>query len=219
MKFEPKDKRQIRRLINNIYIKNIPGDFTEKDIRSLFEKFGYIKSLILQSNSIGQFAFICYEDPKGVDKEYGPICAQKAIDEMNEYELREDVPRLLVKHALKKAEREIQKVREAIRYKASKKRCNLYVKNLPPSFTKEQILDVFQRYGEIENIKLDVGQNNGNKSFAFVCFKEPTDAAKAKQELHHHMFDGHTIMITYYEIKEVRKLQLEEAKDKADWER
>lgn len=114
-----------------------------------------------------------------MNKEYGPMCAQRAIDEMNEYEIVPGGQRLFVKHALKKAERDIQKVRDTIRYKASKKRCNLYVKNLPQSFTKDDILDLFKSYGEIENIKHDDGSTNGN-CFAFVCFKEPTDAAKAK---------------------------------------
>lgn len=124
---------------------------------------------------------------------------------MNEFEIVPSGPRLFVKHALKKAEREVQKVREAIRYKASKKRCNLYVKNLPPTFQKEEILDIFKRFGEIENIKYDDGSTNGN-CFAFVCFKEPTDAAKAKQELHNQIFEGHSLIISYYEIKEVRNL-------------
>lgn len=37
MKFEPKDRRQMRRLINNIYVKNIPNESSESDIRKLFE--------------------------------------------------------------------------------------------------------------------------------------------------------------------------------------
>lgn len=47
MKFEPKDRRSMRRLINNIYVKNIPNDQSESDIRKLFEQFGHIKSLVL----------------------------------------------------------------------------------------------------------------------------------------------------------------------------
>jgi hypothetical protein len=39
--------------------------------------------------------------------------------------------KLVVKHALKKNDREQEKLRETIRYKASKRRCNLYIKNFP----------------------------------------------------------------------------------------
>jgi len=44
---------------------------------------------------------------------------------------------LYVKPALGKAEREIEKRKDMLRYKNSKKRCNLYVKNFPPATTKE----------------------------------------------------------------------------------
>jgi len=216
MKFEPKDRRSFRRLINNIYVKNIPEGKSNDDIKEMFQPFGNIKSLIVQEHTYGKFAFICYDDPTGQNKEYGPQCAQKAIDEMNDREI--DGIKLCVKHALKKAERDIEKIRDTIRYKASKKRCNLYVKNFPNSYTRDDLMNLFKQYGEIENIRLEHGQNTKN-AFAFVCFKEPTDANKAKQNLQNTPIDGKMLMINYYEIKEVRKLQMEEARDKADWEK
>jgi len=217
MKFEPKDRRSFRRLINNIYVKNIPQEMSKDEITDLFKPFGHIKSLVVQQNQIGQFAFICYDDKDGNNKEYGPQCAQKAIDEMNDREIAPGL-KLCVKHALKKAEREIEKVRDTIRYKASKKRCNLYVKNFPNHWTKDDLMKLFNTYGDIENIRLDKGKQTGN-AFAFVCYKEPTDAAKAKQNLQNHNCEGKMLLINYYEIKEVRKLQMEEARDKADWEK
>lgn len=75
MKFEPKDRRSFRRLINNIYVKNIPQDKSKEDIADLFKPFGHIKSLVVNQNQIGQFAFICFDDPNGNNKEYGPQCA------------------------------------------------------------------------------------------------------------------------------------------------
>ena len=47
MKFEPKDRRSFRRLINNIYVKNIPQDKTKEEITDLFKPFGHIKSLVV----------------------------------------------------------------------------------------------------------------------------------------------------------------------------
>lgn len=217
MKFEPKDRRSFRRLINNIYVKNIPETKSNEDIAELFKPFGNIKSLFVQQHEFGKFAFICYDDPTGQNKEYGPLCAQKAIDELNDFEIAPNY-KLCVKHALKKAERDIEKIRDTIRYKASKKRCNLYVKNFPNSYTKDDLMNLFKTYGEIENIRLEQGPSTKN-AFAFVCYKEPTDAAKAKQNLQNHHVEGKMLMINYYEIKEVRKLQMEEARDKADWEK
>jgi hypothetical protein len=39
--------------------------------------------------------------------------------------------KLYIRHFLSKKEREEEKLQETIRYKNSKKRCNLYVKNFP----------------------------------------------------------------------------------------
>ncbi|MFN9899549.1 MAG: RNA recognition motif domain-containing protein [bacterium] len=61
--------------------------------------------------------------------------------------------------------------------------------------------DIFRHYGEIEKIRL--GKGTGN-SYAFVCFKEPNDAANAKANLHNQTMDGKTLQINYYEKKEKR---------------
>ena len=53
MKFEPKDRRSFRRLINNIYVKNIPQDNSKEEITDWFKPFGHIKSLVVQANDIG----------------------------------------------------------------------------------------------------------------------------------------------------------------------
>jgi polyadenylate-binding protein len=220
IRFQTKDnKAQMRKLMNNIYVKNIPVDWSDDQTRALFEAHGNIKSLVLKKNEIGQFGFVCFDDPKLQDKEYGPKCAAEAIEKLNNMNIGEGekAPRLVVRHALKGAERAAEKIRETIRYKTSKKRCNLYVKNFPNDYKKEDLMKLFSSFGEIENIRLDKGQT-GN-AFAFVCFKEPTDAAKAKNHLHNHVVGDKHLVICYYEIKELRQLQNEEAKDKADWEK
>lgn len=80
-KFQPKEgRKQYSRLINNVYVKNLPQGFSEPELKRLFEPFGNIKSLALRSNQIGTFGFVCFDDPRGEDKHYGPGCAQKAID-------------------------------------------------------------------------------------------------------------------------------------------
>ena len=43
----------MRKLINNVYVKNIPKDWTEERVRDLFKPFGNIKSLVLQENEFG----------------------------------------------------------------------------------------------------------------------------------------------------------------------
>lgn len=73
---------------------------------------------------------MCYDDPNGVNKEYGPECAQRAIDNLSGKEMEYDL-KLYVRPAMKKSDREVEKMRDTLRYKASKKRCNLFIKNFP----------------------------------------------------------------------------------------
>ena len=234
-KFQPKEgRKQYSRLINNVYVKNLPQGFTESELRKLFEAYGSIKSLALRSNQIGTFGFVCFEDPRGASKNYGPECAQKAIDGLNGFDVSSvsasessdgsAMSKLVVRHALKSSERMVEKLREAMSYKASKRRCNLYVKGFPVDWTKEQLLELFSQYGTIENVRFEAGNTNAAgqpNPFAFVCYKDPLEAAKAKTSLHGHQVRQGTrgILVNYYEIKEERIIQNEEAKDKADWER
>jgi hypothetical protein len=62
--------------------------------------------------------------------------------------------KLVVKHALKEDDRKKEKLRETIRYKQSKKRCNLYVKNFPNTWNEQTLTDIFKQYGDIEKIRL-----------------------------------------------------------------
>jgi len=132
----------------------------------MFADFGNIKSLVLMQNEIGQFGFICFDDPEGKNKDYGPACAQRAIQSLNHMHVGDS--KLYLRPALKKAERELEKKKDLLKYKNSKKRCNLYVKGFPNHWKHDQVKQVFERFGDIENIRVDQSQN-GN-SFAFVCF-------------------------------------------------
>lgn len=91
-----------------------------------------------------------------------------------------------------------------MRYKNSKKRCNLYVKNFPPTTTAEELRQLFGQHGNIESIKLF--PQEGNALYAFVCFEKPEDAYTAKTNLHTQPFNGKQLYINHYEIKELRKI-------------
>lgn len=55
-----------------------------------------------------------------------------------------DQLKLYVRHAMNKTDRDTEKKRDTIRYKASKKRCNLYVKNFPVNWTETDIKQLFE---------------------------------------------------------------------------
>ena len=206
----------VRKMINNVYVKNIPAAWSSEKVREMFAKYGNIKSLVLDKNEFGQYGFVCYDDEKSQNKEYGPQCAQAAIEGLNGMDVGENL-KLYVKHAMKKTERAIEKTKETLKYKQSKKRCNLYVKNFPQNWTEDTIKGIFAQYGEIERIKLEKGR--ANNVYAFVCFSTPDAAVNAKQQLHNQTYDGKALIITHYEIKEFRQIHIEEAIDKQDFEK
>ena len=67
---------------------------------------------------------------------------------------------------------------DTIRYKNSKKRCNLYVKNFPATWTEAELTNLFKTFGEIEKVRIEKGF--ANNTFAFVCFTKPDAATNAK---------------------------------------
>ena len=44
-KFAPRSRVDLRKVFNNIYVKNFPADWTEADLRRTFEEFGQITSI------------------------------------------------------------------------------------------------------------------------------------------------------------------------------
>ena len=180
-------------------MKNFPPEYTEDDIRKLFSNYGRIESLKMneqivtdsatgEQKSLGFYAFICYDSEDKNNRQYGPECAERAVlelhntDEINGIKLEK---RLYVKEALPKREREAERLRDTIKYKNSKKRCNLYVKGFSEDSTEEDLRAMFQVYGEIESIRLHPHDKvNTKKHSAFVCFKKPDEASSAKEKLH-----------------------------------
>jgi len=220
--YKPRDSRQFRKVYNNIYVKNLPTDMKdEKKVRDLFEAYGRIESIKVDGNDKGTYAFVCFAAEDKEDREYGPTCASKAVEALHDKCLPGHSTKLYVREALKKTERAIERQRETLKYKNSKKRCNLYVKNFPENITKAQLEEIFsQNGGEIESCRLFASPTDPTQNlYAFVCFKTPDMALKAKQELGGRQIanSGKPLYINFYEIKEVRALQNEEAKDKQDY--
>lgn len=102
-----------------------------------------------------------------------------------------------------KAERKKQIAQESYKYKNSKKRCNLYVRNIQDGTTQEAIYDLFVPYGEIESVKVLTNPDQKSTS-AFVCFRTPEGASGAKNGNLH--FNDRPLIISHYEIKEQRDL-------------
>ena len=273
---------------NNLYVRNIPKDWTEDDVRKYFSKYGEISSMILKSpdpsklnknlpeekrNNIinHKYAFVCYKSLDGPAEnavakvpylklfdesynnkieEFAEILRQQNVKEENvnkcacyidEYNLADKIndPRELKKiiddndgeyvikdksnriyccQALKRSERDkklkqlYQKIKKKIKDKY--KFCNLYVKNLPPDFTDEKLVELFGKYGPIRSAKVVKNEISSNylfikktvRVFAYVCFYEPAKAQEAKQQLRDKALiaNGPRLYVDYHQNKEER---------------
>jgi polyadenylate-binding protein len=124
---------------------------------------------------------------------------------------------LYVSPGMKKAERLKAIQHEANKFKTSKKRCNLFVKNFPDNTTEDDLRALFRNFGEIESLKVfyptlsaeeqKEGMPLRTHGNAFVCFTTPDSASLAKAanlSLH-----GRPLYVNYYEIKQQRVIKTE----------
>jgi polyadenylate-binding protein len=211
----------MQKSVNNIYVKNYPQHWDEAKLREVFGRYGHIKSLFVQKQKVpGQeieasFAFICFEHPDGTaaNKDYGIKAAVNAIADLNGKEV--EGQQIYVREALKKSERDQEKKKEQIKFKNSKKRCNLYIKNFPPETSTQELKSLFETFGVIESLKIFPQEGQG--LYAFACFQSPEAATMAKNQLNAQPFNGKQLYINLYEMKETRKAQQEEMRDRVDW--
>jgi polyadenylate-binding protein len=178
---------------NNIYVKNIPDTWTDAKLKEVFGAYGNISSAILMNHANGKFGFICFQDPNGKDHNYGPQCGMKAVEALNGKKF--DDKELFVTFAQSQIQRKIEVQKQIINLKTSKKRCNLLVRGFGENWGEQEIRNVFEQFGKIENIKLLQTKNTNAPHSAFVCYEQPSEASEAKLKLHGKQFEGKVLEI------------------------
>ncbi|ODV80339.1 polyadenylate-binding protein [Suhomyces tanzawaensis NRRL Y-17324] len=190
----------------NIYIKNIPLDFSEESFKALFQPYGAITSSYLEKDAEGNskgFGFINFEDHEA---------AVKAVDELNDKEINGQ--KIYVGRAQKKRERleELKKRYETARLeKISKYQgVNLFIKNLDDTIDSEKLEEEFKPFGSITSARVMVDETGKSKGFGFVCFSAPEEATKAITEMNQRMVLGKPLYVALAQRKDVRRSQLEQ---------
>jgi polyadenylate-binding protein len=73
-RYQPRDPREIRKVFNNIFIKNFSPAWNDAKLKEVFGRFGEIScAKIITAADQRRIAFVCYG--KNDDKAYGPQCA------------------------------------------------------------------------------------------------------------------------------------------------
>jgi polyadenylate-binding protein len=189
-RFQKKNERLQNKLSmnKNLYVKNLPDNFVESDIKSLFSKYGNVSwnKILLDSNQ-RKFAIVSMETEDS---------ASKAREGLNNHKVGEIT--LYVDCLQKKSDRQrilSSKIHENNSILNSQfKNCNLHIKNLPEKCSEKQLNEEFSKFGEVKSLKIPkyilvtkVGDSFKeeivSRCFGYVCFFDQESAKKAKEEL------------------------------------
>ena len=173
--FQAKEKRMIRGN-NNLYIKGLPTGVSKEEIQKKleaeFSKFGKIISLAAQqSRDEKWFAFVCFEDANA---------AEEAIKTLNNSNIFGSEPLFVARHQ-SRHERDFEFKKN---YANMKNDINLFLKNLKPEVTKENIRQAFSEFGEVGNTSAFTKalKPDDTRTYGFVSFKKAQDALRAQTE-------------------------------------
>lgn len=192
----------------NLYVKQFPESWNQEKLTEVFAAFGQLASVYLAVDAEGKskcFGFVDFTTHES---------AAKALAELNGKVFEAEPPfELYVSRAQKKAERvrELKSKMDAVKAEQLDKLqgSNLYVKNIDDTISDEQFRDLFTPFGTITSARImrDDGTGSG-KGFAFVCYSNPEEAARALAEMNGAMIRGKPLFVALHQRKEVRRAQL-----------
>ncbi|KAK6047229.1 hypothetical protein COOONC_15268 [Cooperia oncophora] len=181
----------------NVFIKNFGESLDKEALQRLFEPFGKITSCTVMTDAEGKskgFGFVAYEQPEQ---------AEKAVQEMNDYQIEGTDHKLVVCRAQKKSERDA----ELKRKHDLQKGVNLYVKNLDDTVNDEALRKYFESHGKITSCKVMTDESGRSKGFGFVCFEKPDEATNALTEMNSKMVCSKPLYVAMAQRKEDRREQ------------
>lgn len=176
----------------NIFIKNLDKSIDNKLLHRTFSGFGTILSCKVATDAFGLskgYGFVHYETEEA---------AKNAIELLNGMVL--NGKRVYVGPFRRKQDKEnaVDKT----------KFNNVYVKNLAKSTTKEELKEIFGKYGTITSAVVMTDENGKSRCFGFVNFENPEDAARAVHELNGKIFNGQEWYVGRAQKKSEREMEL-----------
>ena len=131
----------------NIFVKKIPKEVTHQDFHEHFKKYGTIISAKLAEDDEGEsmgYGFVLYDSADA---------AKSAIDECNGKEWKGK--KIFVAQFVK------NRPKKPVRYN------NIYVRNIPKTWSEDDIKKYFEKYGKISSMIV----RTPDAKYAFVCFE------------------------------------------------
>jgi RNA recognition motif-containing protein len=82
---------------------------------------------------------------------------------------------------------------------------NLYIKNLEPHITNQDLSQTFRKFGRIISARVMTNPATGlSKGYGFVSFGKSEEAAAALQEMHGVMLGNRPLIVAYHEPRKGR---------------
>jgi len=205
--FKSKAERGSTNQYTNLYVKNLPLDWSEAKLTETFSAFGVIQSVKIMVDGEGKsrgFGFVNYNTHED---------AKAAVEGLNNTELEGSDKRLFVAKAQKKEEREkeLRERFEQMKIERQKKYAgvNLYVKNLSDEIDDERLRTEFASFGSITSAVIMKDKAGKSKGFGFVCYSAQEEAMKAMTEMNGRMLDGKPLYVALAQRAEERKARFE----------
>ncbi|KAG0055029.1 Protein phosphatase PP2A regulatory subunit B [Gryganskiella cystojenkinii] len=177
----------------NIFIKNLDASIDNKALHDTFSAFGNIlscKVATAEGQSKG-YGFVHYETHEA---------AENAIKHVNGMLLNDK--KVFVGHHIARKER--QSKGEELKAKFT----NVYIKNLDPDFTQEEVESLFTKFGPITSCAISKDESGRSKGFGFINFENHEDAQRAVEELHESEYQGKRLFVTRAQKKGEREEEL-----------
>lgn len=184
---EPFKQRQARdpQRQTNVFIKNVPTSYTQKQFEDLFADCGAFNSaLLVQENGVSKgFGYVNFTEPESAARAIEKLHGLKLNDgaAASDEEASTQQPLFAAYHKSKTAlarERQVQRQQgSSNRYPASQ---NLYVKNLADDVDENILKAEFSKFGNITSCMIRREPKSGvSLGFGFVCFENQEQAEKA----------------------------------------
>ena len=179
-----------------ICINNIPESFTNDDIQKLCQEFGKIQNNNVSKGQYGKYAIVTFSNEQE---------AKNAIEKLNNKEI--EGKKINVKEFQRKPNYQQNNnyinyfYNQFPRYEEPYENTNLYVRNIPLTAKEEDLRKVFEPFGKIKSIKLEMEKKekveNGetkiaelNKGFGYILYESVESAKKALESLNNTQMQG-----------------------------
>ncbi|XP_060201380.1 polyadenylate-binding protein 7-like [Lycium barbarum] len=173
----------------NVFIKNLNDTIDSAKLEEIFHKFGNILSCKVAVSEDGRskgYGFVQFETEDS---------ANAAIEELNGSDV--EGKQMYVGKFVKKSDRILASPDEIY--------TNLFIKNLDPDISEENLGEKCSEFGKIISLVIAKDENGGSKGFGYVNFENPDDARRAVEAMNGSKLGGKILYVARAQKKTERK--------------